>query len=875
MGPGFQLGQYKIESLLGEGGMGVVYRAFDTRLNRPVAIKVLSGDLADADARRRFQREAQMASALNHPHILTIYDIGEFEDRQYLVMEFVDGTTLKGWARADKRTWRQIAELLTGVADGLAAAHVAGILHRDVKPENILVAKNGYAKLADFGLAKLFDRSSQEDATRTVTMEATRPGEVVGTIAYMSPEQAGGRTVDARSDIFAFGVVLHELVAGQRPFRGASDLEVLQAILHGEPARLSTEVPSALRMAAEKAIEKDPADRYQTMNDLVVDLRRFSRGTAETPLVEPATGKAPRPRWIAPAGIAALALVVGLAAGRWLELKPPPAATNVQFQRITDFIGVEESPAISPDGKTVAFLAQAGGQRQVWIRLLSGGVPLQITRDNVDHQEPRWASDSGSLIYFSPASDAGGEGTIWEVSALGGVPHPIVTAVTGGDISHDGHRIAIFRTRGQDVELVQVNRDGSNARTVASLHGNFDRPRWSPDDRWIAFHHGLEDVFNDTIDVVSAAGGAPHEVARADSIRGLAWLPDNSGLIYSSSTGSTILYPPVFNLRMVRRDGGGERQLTFGDASYGEPDAAASGRLAASRLRIQSDVWNFPVTGPPAENTRNAVRITRQTGQAQTPTASPDGKEVVFLSDSGGHGNLWVANADGSAVRQITFEHDPAVVLGVPIWSPAQNQIVFILTRNGNTGEWLVNPDGSGLHQLVEHGSGAMWSADGRWLYYARGACIEKVPVSGGSARRVRCETLPLPSGITSDGSTLYYANPDLAFAFWDIRRAQPESGPSQPLTRVPGQRIPVDRTLWQIVLSPDDQWFAAPLADQGVTNLWIMPAAGGPMRKVTDFGERSVVIMRRISWAPDSKSIYAAVADTDADIVLLDGLLP
>src|SRR5579871_2609025 len=339
MEPGFQIGQYKIESLLGQGGMGVVYRAQDTRLNRPAAIKVLSSDLADAAARRRFQREAQMASALNHPHILTVYDADEFEGRQYLAMEFVDGTTLKGWARAEKRTWRQIAELLTGVADGLAHAHAAGILHRDVKPENILVAKNGYAKLADFGLAKLLDRGSGEDTSRTVTLEATQPGMAVGTIAYMSPEQASGRPVDARSDIFSFGVLLHELLAGQRPFRGVSDLEVLQAILHGEPARLSVEVPAALRSISEKALEKDPADRYQTMRDLVVDLRRFSRQTAEAPIFRASAVAERRSRWIPIAAMAALGVSFGLAAGRWIWLKPRPAATNVQFQRITDFIG--------------------------------------------------------------------------------------------------------------------------------------------------------------------------------------------------------------------------------------------------------------------------------------------------------------------------------------------------------------------------------------------------------------------------------------------------------------------------------------------------------------------------------------------------------
>src|SRR3984885_9051176 len=208
--PGTVIGAYRIEGPLGEGGMGTVYRALDTKLNRPVAVKFLSDDLADAEARRRFQREAQMASSLNHPHILTVYDVGEFGGRQYLVTEFVDGGTLKDWIHAEKRTWRQIVELLTGVADGLATAHNAGILHRDIKPANILVAKNGYAKLADFGLAKLSAASSEE--TRMLTVDRTRPGLIVGTIAYMSPEQASGQQLDARSDIFSFGIVLYELL---------------------------------------------------------------------------------------------------------------------------------------------------------------------------------------------------------------------------------------------------------------------------------------------------------------------------------------------------------------------------------------------------------------------------------------------------------------------------------------------------------------------------------------------------------------------------------------------------------------------------------------------------------------------------------------
>src|SRR5262245_46101960 len=270
-----RLGPYKIETMIGQGGMGQVFKAFDTKLNRPVAIKFLSEELADPAGRRRFQRGAQMASALNHPHILTVHDVGEFEGRQYLVTEFVDGGTLKNWAKAEKRSWRQVIELLTGVADGLAAAHQAGILHRDLKPDNILVARNGYAKLADFGLAKLEQAPDSEDAAPTLPEGHTRPGMIIGTVAYMSPEQVGGKPLDARSDIFSFGTLLYEMLTGRRPFSGGSDLEVLQNILHGSPQQLGEDVPAALRTLIEKALEKDPAERYQTMRDMVVDLRRL------------------------------------------------------------------------------------------------------------------------------------------------------------------------------------------------------------------------------------------------------------------------------------------------------------------------------------------------------------------------------------------------------------------------------------------------------------------------------------------------------------------------------------------------------------------------------------------------------------------------
>src|SRR5688572_10728662 len=259
---GTKLGTYEIIVPIGAGGMGEVYRALDTKLNRPVAVKLLSEEFADVEERRRFQREAQTASSLNHPHIVTVHDAGEFEGRQYLVTELVDGGTFRDWAGGAKRGWRQKIELLTGVADGLAAAHDAGILHRDIKPENILITRTGYAKLADFGLAKVQEFVRSDELTRTVTLAGTREGSILGTAAYMSPEQASGRPLDARSDVFSFGIVLYEALAGRRPFTGPTMPDVLYAILHVPPAPLPPEVPARLRLIVEKALEKEPADRF-------------------------------------------------------------------------------------------------------------------------------------------------------------------------------------------------------------------------------------------------------------------------------------------------------------------------------------------------------------------------------------------------------------------------------------------------------------------------------------------------------------------------------------------------------------------------------------------------------------------------------------
>jgi len=328
--PGTTIGHYRIDAQIGAGGMGVVYRATDLRLNRPVAIKFLAAEMLGATARARFQREAQTASALNHPHILTVHDVGELAGRQYLVTELVDGGTLDEWvARLDGRhDWRRIVELLAGVGDGLAAAHEAGILHRDVKPANVLVSKSGHAKLADFGLARPTDEGAG-------AMSYTVAGVALGTIAYMSPEQASGRRLDARSDVFSFGVLLYEMLEGSGPFLGRTDLEIMQSILHTAPRAMSDDLPDALRTIVDKALEKDPAERYQTMRDLVIDLRRVLRKTGgDSQRAVPArAAPSARRTWRA---VAAALVVVALAIGTvaWWRSTPSSTATVATSPRI-------------------------------------------------------------------------------------------------------------------------------------------------------------------------------------------------------------------------------------------------------------------------------------------------------------------------------------------------------------------------------------------------------------------------------------------------------------------------------------------------------------------------------------------------------------
>jgi Tol biopolymer transport system component len=673
----------------------------------------------------------------------------------------------------------------------------------------------------------------------------------------------------------------------------ATAYETVAAILNEDPAPLSqTNLTESFTRIVERCLNKEPRQRYGSTADLAYDLAHVRNGKVRITSAQEDT----RARRVSLVVMIATALLIGAlmttvvlrnsSAVRMESeprsvavIAPAPAAAQVQrVRRLTDFPGIKESPSISPDGRSVAFTATVGRHRQIFVRLLAGGMPLQITKDAVNHQLPRWSPDGDSLVYFSPGGDEA-EGTIWSIPALGGSPRRVIDSIGSADISRDG-RLACFRVMNGQVQLVTSSLDGTDVQVIArSVPGYHLNPRWSPDGRSIAFQRG--DGVRYDIFVIPRGGGAPRQITHdRNMIRGLAWLPDGNGIVYASSRGNTLPYLPALALWQVPLQGGAPRQITPVDAWYEQPDVHSStGLVSAARVRMRFDIWSFPFQADAAENVRRAAQLTRQTGQVLTPSASPDGDHIVFLSDSGGHGNLWVISIRRGDVRQITFENDPAVTVGVPVWSPDGRSIAFVSSK-GRTGfdfgVWLVDADGRNLRNVAKRGLGIAWSPDSQWLYYAETSAgvLDKVRMAGETPVRVRNE--PTRNVIGLHGTTLYYTvehvlldgRPEL-----EIRAATPESGPSRALARIAASRVPS----WQIVnpaLSPDGEWMAMPLTDGFTTNIWALSTRNRTWRQVTDFGDRATFIARRVSWSSDGRAILASVGEGDADIVLIEGLI-
>jgi eukaryotic-like serine/threonine-protein kinase len=751
---GTMIGVYRLEQLLGEGGMGVVYRAVDTKLNRAVAVKFLPADIADSLARRRFQREARLASSLNHPHILTVHDADEFDGRQYLVTELVDGGTLRDWSKDRRRDWHEIIETLVGVADGLAAAHDAGILHRDIKPENILLTRSGYAKLADFGLAKL--QVSPVAPTRT-DIEHTRHGMIVGTVAYMSPEQAQGQPVDARSDVFSFAVVLYELLADRRPFEGKTDIDTLHAIANRAPNPLPDAVPQPLRELVERALRKDPAARLQTMREMVLELRRLARQSVETPLPP---GRAAGVAWLAAAG--ALMVLVAIAAVMMNRPRKTGPLTATQYIQLTNFADSATSPALSPDGRMLAFIRGPStffGPGQVWVKTLPDGEPIQISADESTKFAPQFTTD-GAEITFSTGLDAGSESMdTWIAPVGGGRPRRLLQNAEGLTWFDDagGQRRVLFSEMtgmGGQMSIVAAAENRRGARTVYAPpppNGMAHRSYRSPDGKWVLV---IEmDVYSWLpCRLIPFDGGATgRQVGPVPSqCTDAAWSPDGKWMYFTAQTANGT------HIWRQRFPDGAPEQVTFGTVTEEGIQFAPDGRSFVTSIGTsQSTLW--------IHDQRGDRQITSE-GYSFMPSISPDGKKLYYLVRTSGlrawnQGALWVADLD-SGRRQPLFADRQLLHYSL---SADGRRIVFVTTDDQAHSPVWVAPlnDPSAARQITTaNASFASFGAPGEIVFGgAEDLAILRIGEGGGESQKV-IPTPLMPLSVSSDGERIAVQDP-------------------------------------------------------------------------------------------------------------------
>jgi eukaryotic-like serine/threonine-protein kinase len=760
------IGPYVIEERIGAGGMGEVYRARDPKLNRPVAVKLLSDRIADPAARRRFQREAQMASSLNHPHILTVYDAGEFEGRQYLVTEYVDGGTLRQWT-APSRTWRHAVDLLAGVADGLAAAHAANILHRDIKPENILLTRSGYAKLADFGLAKLAERRSATGVDETETV-GTRPGMVLGTPAYMSPEQAAGAALDARSDIFSFGVVLYEALSSVRPFRAASDVDLLHAIIHDAPGTLPASVPPGLRAIVEKAMEKDASDRYQSMRELVIDLRRLVRPSSGTAIPAAAPVQAPVRRWLL--STAALAFAVGAAviAFAWRSSLQEKA----HFPRHTPFAvsrDIHYFPSWSPDGAAVAYTAETAGDRQLFLRYLDAPVARQMTHASGTGYWSAWSADS-KRIYFVRATSTGAD--VMSVGVFGGEPEKVMVLTD----SASGLRVPALSPDGKTLAVMGREPDGTpEIRTSSPLGAPFrkyspipfemrllrDGPglSFSPDGKWILY---IVDSTTRQIGLLPwpPASGAPRRILT--SLTGLggtpqhSWYPDSRHLVLAAQMDRAD--PP--HLWMASIDSGRLEPLTGGAGSQMMPSVSPDGkRILYAEVKRSMDVVSLSLADAAA------TRLIATDRYERMPAWSANRPHLTYLSDRNGPPEIWMRDAEGNdkpLVSHAAFPPGTTDDFLNPALSPDATRVVFGRVDTSKAIRlWISSVTGGPPVRLTNTTSDTQevpgaWSPDGSrfaFLEVARGTNTIRIVKTTGEAPPTSIPTVDSSSPYLPDWS--------------------------------------------------------------------------------------------------------------------------
>jgi Tol biopolymer transport system component/tRNA A-37 threonylcarbamoyl transferase component Bud32 len=725
---GTRLGPYEILAALGAGGMGEVYRARDTKLQREVAVKVLSDALArDPEYLARFEREARALASLEHPNIAAIHGLEESEGVRFLVLELVAGETLAEKLAAGPLPVEEALEISRQIAEALEAAHEKGIIHRDLKPANVKVTPGGRVKVLDFGLAKtIADSGATTSVVATITAAgATRVGSVLGTPAYMSPEQARGKPVDKRTDLWSFGCVVYELLGGRRAFDGETVSDVLVAVLNREPdlAALPRTAPDSVRRLLGRMLEKDAGRRMGDARDArleiesaLADLRSDSRG-----------GRRSRWLFIFPAALILLVAVLFLMRPR----SAPTLARQPKLTQITFAEGVEQFPAWSPDGTQLAYTAEVGGVRQIFVKRLAGGEERRATTGGFDGIQPAWSPD-GRTILFVRSREAGRRlepgdvfgqydgGDIWSIELGSGRQIRLLENAFNPSYSPDGKRIAVDASWAGPRRIWVVGSGGSNPQQITSDVSEavaHVRPRWSPDGTKIAFQNIERTKFD-----VRVADVATHQLVWVtnDLFRDLnpAWSPGGKWIYFTSDrTGGLNIWGMP-----VKPDGGPAglpQQLTTGAGQDVEIAVAKDGkRLAFAILRQNADLWKLPVsprTGAAAGAPQEILATTREDSRGAW---SPDGRRIAFNSDRAGDMNLWIYDSSDGAPRQLTKGPGGDYQ---PEWSPDGKRLVFFSARAGNADIWQAEADTGSLKPLTRGASidiNPFFSPDGTHIAY-------------------------------------------------------------------------------------------------------------------------------------------------------------
>jgi Tol biopolymer transport system component len=769
---GQRLGHYRIVEEIGKGGMGVVYRAHDEQLDRDVALKLLpAATLADESARARLLREARAAAALNHPHICTIHEVGEAGSQAYIAMEYLEGGPLSHVIPADGLPVEQLLRYGQQITAALTHAHERGIVHRDLKSGNVLITSDGRAKVLDFGLAKRLSGKELTEATTQSQASMTQAGALAGTVPYMAPEQLRGQPADARSDVWALGVVLYEMTAGARPFQGQTGFELSSAILNQAPPPLPAKVPLELRAVIERCLEKEPSRRYQRASEMHAALEAIQAGAGSPGVALRHTMARWRWAWVA---LPPVLLATGFFA--WLAWRAPESTEPLRAVPLTTQPGVHRYPSFSPDGNHVAFTWTGPKQdnTDIYVQQIGAGSPLRLTNDPSNHYNPVWSPDGRWIAFLRLQSE--GKSELRLIAPLGG-PERKVTEIRVREVfvaapylawCPDSNCLVVTDSpgEGKPVALFVVSLESGEKRQLTNPQppaAGDAHPAVSPDASWLVFRRNANNLFTGELYRLPlgkglAAAGEPRRLTPVElDAEYPTWMPGSQEILFSAKGCLWRLVVPGES-QPARLPFAGEDGLM---PVVSQPQPGGPSRLVYIRSFDDYNIWRVETSAAGATATSPPVVSISSTRADDMPQLSPDGRRVAFTSDRSGGWEIWLVDPDGSNAVQLTSMG--ARVAGYPHWSPDGEMVVFHSNLGGQSEVYVIPAAGGKPRNLTSHpalDAFPSFSRDGKWIYFTSNRTGEnriwKVPASGGDVVQVTNNVghTPLES---PDGAYVYY----------------------------------------------------------------------------------------------------------------------